>query len=100
MTAQHSLSDAGSDEDHDGNDEEPPPTPVPSSTAVLFANTAPVLVVGDSAGFVTCYRIKGMGDSLQGTTREDQVKSNFLAYPLRRAQVTRLKAAMFPENKA
>ena len=57
--------------------------PAPGSTAVLFATSAPVLVVGDSHGAVTCYRIHGLG---------------LEALPAG-SQRANLKAAMFPEAK-
>lgn len=72
----------------------------PSSTSVLFANCAPVLVVGDSAGFVTCYRIKGM--TMQASvSEEDQVRSPVVTRDKSKyvPQIERLKSAMYPEAK-
>lgn len=51
----------------------------PSSTTVLFATKVPVLVVGDMAGGVTCYRMTGLSSD---------------AHRSRDAQIASLKAAM------
>ena len=59
--------------------------PPPSSTAVLFATTAPVLVVGDALGSVTCYRINGLNLTDLHLSKDQQIAN--------------LKAAMFPEAK-
>lgn len=76
-------------------------TAPPSSTSVLFAHCAPVLVVGDSAGFVTCYRVKGM--TMQAPLSvEDQVRTSVIVRDKRNytPQIERLKSVMYPEAKA
>ena len=54
------------------------------STAVLFAKNAPVLVVGDATGNVTCYCIKGMAKNGPQT---------------RAQQCDALRQAIYPEAK-
>ena len=63
---------------------EAPPAPPDASgaTTVLFAKNAPVLVVGDAAGAVACYRVKGLPEPPVGLE----------------AQVEQLKAAFLVEN--
>uniref|UniRef100_A0A7S3NQ65 Dynein axonemal intermediate chain 4 n=1 Tax=Aureoumbra lagunensis TaxID=44058 RepID=A0A7S3NQ65_9STRA len=65
----------------------------PSATTVLFATTAPVLVVGDAQGSVTCYRIKGVEDNASSMPKETSSCDD------KQSQVANLKAVVFPEAK-
>ena len=69
-------------DDNDADNRQPAPESKAGSTAVLFANNAPVLVVGDATGNVTCYRITGMAKNAP-QTRDDQIDA--------------LKTAIYPE---
>ena len=69
-----------------GDDGDAPPSTESKagSTAVLFAKNAPVLVVGDATGNVTCYCIKGMAKNGPQT---------------RAQQCDALRQAIYPEAK-
>ena len=71
--------------DGGGDGDAPPSTESKAgSTAVLFAKNAPVLVVGDATGNVTCYCIKGMAKNGPQT---------------RAQQCDALRQAIYPEAK-
>lgn len=58
-------------EGDDGDDDEAATKSTVAATSVLFADTAPVLVVGDSAGSVTCYRIRGITENAKSSKDEE-----------------------------
>ena len=60
-----------------------PPSPISvAATACLFADNAPVLVVGDASGSVTCYKCVNLPE----------------APPTKKLQLSALEAALAPDE--